>query len=263
MAHKQHIPGVGNVHGWSVPLVAFSLSLQIRIVKAVWKKQDQGTWLMPHLMNAISESKGVRSTDQTWLGKGAIIQKWGHWPMEGVVNQCSKLGWIKSYLVGWISKQTKLGTLKSINLLSYGWIKVILPPSGLYLECQVGWLLAILKGKKEGVTNFSKGWHGYLKDFLNMKLKGNPEESHHLIQTNFPTPTPPLKSSVKKFATHSWGSLWASNSLNIPSIIYFCKPQTKSSSMKMTPTIMITIRNLRRMEDVLQVQGGSWQLFFT
>ena len=37
----------------------------------------------------------------------------------------------------------------------------------------------------------------------------------------------------------------------------FWKPQAKSSSMKMTPSIMITIRNLRRMEDVLQVQGGS------
>ncbi len=42
-----------------------------------------------------------------------------------------------------------------------------------------------------------------------------------------------------------------------PSIIYFWKPQAKSSSMKMTPTIMITIRNLWRMNDLLQVWGGS------
>ena len=46
-------------------------------------------------------------------------------------------------------------------------------------------------------------------------------------------------------------------SLNTTSITYFLKPQEKSSSMEMTPTIMITIRNLRRMEDALQVWGGS------
>ena len=33
--------------------------------------------------------------------------------------------------------------------------------------------------------------------------------------------------------------------------------------MEMTPTIMITIKNLMRMEDVVQVWGGSSQPFFT
>ena len=52
-------------------------------------------------------------------------------------------------------------------------------------------------------------------------------------------------------------------SLNTPNIIYFCKPQAKPSLMKMTPIIMITIKNLRGMEDISQVWGGSWQAFFT
>ena len=51
--------------------------------------------------------------------------------------------------------------------------------------------------------------------------------------------------------------------LNTPSIIYFWKPQAKSSSMKMNPTIMIMIRNLRRIEDILHVWWGSWQQCFT
>ena len=42
-------------------------------------------------------------------------------------------------------------------------------------------------------------------------------------------------------------------SLTMPSIIYFRKLQANSSTIKMTPTIMITNRNLMRMEDVLQV----------
>ena len=46
-------------------------------------------------------------------------------------------------------------------------------------------------------------------------------------------------------------------SLNTPSIIYFWKPQAKSSSMKMTLIIIITTRNLMRMNDILQLQGGS------
>jgi len=45
--------------------------------------------------------------------------------------------------------------------------------------------------------------------------------------------------------------------LNTISIIYFWKPQEKTSSMKMIQTIMIIICNLRRMGDVLQVSGGS------
>ena len=31
--------------------------------------------------------------------------------------------------------------------------------------------------------------------------------------------------------------------------------------MKITPTIMITIRNLRRMDDILQVWGGPYNYF--
>ena len=37
----------------------------------------------------------------------------------------------------------------------------------------------------------------------------------------------------------------------------FWKPQAKSNSMKMNPTIMIMIRNLRMIEDILLVWGGS------
>ena len=36
---------------------------------------------------------------------------------------------------------------------------------------------------------------------------------------------------------------------NTPSIIYFWKPQAKSSSMKMTPSIMITIINIRECKE--------------
>ena len=89
---------------------------------------------------------------------------------------------------------------------------------------------------------------------------------YHLIQTSFPpssSSSPPPSKSAPLTLEARRASQWAYNSLNTPSIIYFWKPQAKSSSMKMTPSIMITIRNLRRMEDVLQVQGGSWQLFFT
>ena len=38
---------------------------------------------------------------------------------------------------------------------------------------------------------------------------------------------------------------------------YFWNPQAKSTSMKITPTFMITIRNLSMMEDVFQVLGDS------
>ena len=48
-------------------------------------------------------------------------------------------------------------------------------------------------------------------------------------------------------------------SLNTTSVIYFWNPQAKSTSMKITPTFMITIRNLSIMEDVFQVLGGSKQ----
>ena len=39
----------------------------------------------------------------------------------------------------------------------------------------------------------------------------------------------------------------------------FWDPQPKFTSMKITPTFMITIRNLSIMEDVFQVLGGSKQ----
>ena len=48
-------------------------------------------------------------------------------------------------------------------------------------------------------------------------------------------------------------------SVNTTSVIYFWNPQAKSTSMKITPTFMITIRNLSMMEDALQVLGGSKQ----
>ena len=48
-------------------------------------------------------------------------------------------------------------------------------------------------------------------------------------------------------------------SVNTTSVIYFWNPQAKSTSMKITPTFMITIRNLSMMEDVFQVLGGSKQ----
>ena len=46
---------------------------------------------------------------------------------------------------------------------------------------------------------------------------------------------------------------------HLTSVIYFWNPQAKSTSMKITPTFMITIKNLSMMEDVFQVLGGSKQ----
>ena len=45
-------------------------------------------------------------------------------------------------------------------------------------------------------------------------------------------------------------------------IIYFQKAEAKSRSLEMTPSIMITIRKVRMIRNVLQVQVGSWWLFF-
>jgi len=45
--------------------------------------------------------------------------------------------------------------------------------------------------------------------------------------------------------------------LNTTSITYFWKPEEKSNSMEMTSNIMITIRNLRMLENVLQIWGVS------
>ena len=50
-------------------------------------------------------------------------------------------------------------------------------------------------------------------------------------------------------------------SLVVLSIVFniICDPQSKSTSIKITLTFMITIRNLSIMEDVFQVLGGSKQ----
>ena len=46
--------------------------------------------------------------------------------------------------------------------------------------------------------------------------------------------------------------------LKTPCVLHFWKPWAKSSSMIMTPAIMIPIRKVRMIRNVLQVQRSSW-----
>ena len=82
------------------------------------------------------------------------------------------------------------------------------------------------------------------------KIQFNEDDPNHNHHHQEPQENQGLPPSMGRFLTTIFH-------LTSQVLYIFWKPQAKSNSMKMTQTIMITISNLRRMEDVLQVWGGS------